>query len=139
TRFGSGGSQFHLDGEPREVESVYLGVYRARTFNRVGWYNPALLRTEDDDLNWRIRDAGLRIWLDPAIRSTYLCRDTLGGVWRQYHAYGLWKVALATLRPGAIHPRHLVPAAFVLALIGAAVISLSWWWPALPLLLAVYL
>jgi glycosyltransferase involved in cell wall biosynthesis/SAM-dependent methyltransferase len=139
TGFGSGGSQFHLDGEAREVESVYLGVYRADLFDRVGWYNPALLRTEDDDLNWRIRAAGQRIWLDPAIRSVYLCRDTFAGIWRQYHGYGLWKVALATLRPGAIRLRHLVPAAFVLALLVGAVVSLLWWWPALPLLLAVYL
>ncbi|MEP6469862.1 MAG: glycosyltransferase, partial [Chloroflexota bacterium] len=47
--FGSGGSQFHFEGEAREVESVYLGVYRSSAFERVGWYNPALLRTEDDD------------------------------------------------------------------------------------------
>ena len=139
TSFGSGGAQFHLDGEPRDVESVYLGVYRAEAFDKVGWYNPALLRTEDDDLNWRIRDAGMRIWLDPSIRSTYFCRDTFGGIWRQYHGYGLWKVALATLRPGAIRLRHLAPAAFVLALLGAALVSVLWWWPALPLLLAVYL
>ena len=139
TGFGSGGSQFHFAGEGREVESVYLGVYRADVFARVGWYNPALLRTEDDDLNWRLRADGLKIWLDPAISSTYLCRDSLGGVWSQYHGYGRWKVALATLRPGAIRLRHLVPAAFVLALVAAALASVAWWWPALPLLLAAYL
>jgi succinoglycan biosynthesis protein ExoA len=139
TGFGSGGSQFHFEGEGREVESVYLGVYRSSVFDRVGWYNPALLRTEDDDLNWRLRAAGLVIWLDPAIRSTYFCRDSLAGVWRQYHGYGRWKVALATLRPGAIRPRHLAPAGFVLALAAAALVSLLVWWPALSLLLALYL
>jgi SAM-dependent methyltransferase/GT2 family glycosyltransferase len=137
--FGSGGSQFHFEGEAREVESVYLGVYRSSAFERVGWYNPALLRTEDDDLNWRMRAARLVIWLDPAIRSTYFCRDSLAGVWRQYHGYGHWKVALATLRPGAIRLRHTVPAAFVVALLAAAVVSVVWLWLALPLLLALYL
>lgn len=126
--FGVGDSQFHFAGRAREVPSVYLGVYRADAFRRVGRYNTALLRTEDDDLNARIREAGLRIWLDPAIRSSYRCRDTLGEIWRQYHGYGLWKVALAAVRPGALRPRHMVPAAFVvaLALAGAAALLGVW-------------
>ena len=137
--FGIGDSQFHLVGGAREAESVYLGVYRSSVFERVGLYNPRLLRTEDDDMNARIREAGLRIWLDPTIRSTYLCRDSLRAVWRQYFGYGYWKVALATARPGAIRLRHLVPALFVVGLVTAGAISLVWWWPALPLVLVLYL
>jgi succinoglycan biosynthesis protein ExoA len=138
--FGIGDSQFHFSGTAaREVESVYLGIYRSSVFARVGRYNRALLRTEDDDLNWRIRDAGLAIWLEPTIRSTYLCRDSIGAIWRQFHGYGYWKVALATLRPGAIRWRHLVPALFVVGLIAAALASATLWWPALPVVLGVYL
>lgn len=128
--FGVGDSQFHFAGDARDVESVYLGVYRRDVFDRVGRYNPGLLRTEDDDLNARIREAGLRIRLDPSIQSTYRCRDSLGGIWRQYHGYGFWKVALATIRPSAIRWRHVVPAAFVLGLIiGCALALLGLWLP----------
>ncbi len=128
--FGVGDSQFHFAGDARDVESVYLGVYRRDVFDRVGRYNRALLRTEDDDLNARIREAGLRIRLEPSIRSTYRCRDSLVGIWRQYHGYGFWKVALATIRPSAIRWRHFVPAVFVLALIiGCALALLGWWLP----------
>ncbi|MEJ7804079.1 MAG: glycosyltransferase family 2 protein, partial [Candidatus Limnocylindria bacterium] len=83
--------------------------------------------------------SGLHIWLDPTIRSVYLCRDSLGAIWRQYHGYGFWKVALATMRPGAIHVRHLVPVSFVIGLVGAALVSTLLWWPALPLVLVGYL
>lgn len=128
--FGVGDSQFHFAGQARDVESVYLGVYRADVFARVGRYNTALLRTEDDDINARIRDAGLRIRLDPAIRSTYRCRETLREIWRQYFGYGLWKVALAAVRPGALRPRHLVPAAFVIVLaLGFVAALLGTWLP----------
>jgi succinoglycan biosynthesis protein ExoA len=136
--FGIGDSRFHFAGKAREVESVYLGVYRTRAFARVGRYSPVLLRTEDDDMNARIREAGFQIWLDPAIRSTYLCRESLAAVWRQYHGYGYWKVALAAARPGAIRLRHLAPAAFVLALLAAAVTSVIWWSPALPVVVVLY-
>jgi GT2 family glycosyltransferase len=137
--FGIGDSQFHFAGAAREVDSVYLGVYRKSVFDRIGLYNSQLQRTEDDDLNWRIKAAGLRIWMDPAIQSTYQCRGDLASIWGQFYGYGFWKVALATLRPSAIRMRHVVPAAFVIGLAIAVLVSALAWWPALPLLIAVYL
>lgn len=135
--FGIGDSQFHFAGEPREVDSVYLGVYRARVFEIVGRYNAALLRTEDDDMNARIRAAGMRVWLDPTIRSTYFCRDSLAEIWQQYHGYGYWKVALASVRPDAVRPRHVVPAALVLTLVvGVALLAVPVW--LLPVLVVGY-
>lgn len=139
SRFGIGNSQFHFAGAGRrEVDSVYLGVYRADAFRTVGRYDETLLRTEDDDMNERIRAAGMRIVLDPQIRSTYLCRNKLSTIWSQYHGYGLWKVALFAVRPGAMRLRHLVPALFVLGTAGAAVTTLTAWRPAFPLLAALY-
>lgn len=135
---GVGDSSFHFEGTARDVDSVYLGVYRRDVLIKVGPYDPALLRTEDDDMNARIRAAGGRIRLDPSIRSTYLPRRTLGGLFRQYLGYGEWKVALAAVRPGAIRLRHVAPAALVAMFVAAAVISIVWWWPALLGLMLAY-
>jgi succinoglycan biosynthesis protein ExoA len=136
---GVGDSSFHFDGMARDVDSVYLGVYRRTILDTVGAYDPGLLRTEDDDMNARIRSSGGRIRLDPSIRSTYIGRQTLGPLFRQYHGYGYWKVALAAKRRDAIRLRHLVPAAFVLALVFAGALSLVAWPPALPLVVVLYL
>ena len=132
--FGVGDSQFHFAGAARDVDSVYLGVYRADALGRVGRYNVELLRTEDDDLNARIRASGFRLRLDPTIRSVYQCRETLGAIWRQYFGYGYWKVALATIRSGALRPRHAAPAVFVLGLAGTMALALAGWWLPLALL-----
>ena len=136
--FGIGDSQFHFGGRGREADSVYLGVYRGSAFGRVGRYNAALLRTEDDDMNARIRAAGMRIWLDPAIGSTYLCRTRILEIWTQYRGYGYWKVGLGTIRRSAIRPRHLVPAAFVAGTAVATAISVVAWRPAVVVLSAAY-
>lgn len=135
---GVGDSSFHFEGEARDVESVYLGVYRRSVLDSVGRYDPGLLRTEDDDMNARIRAIGGRIRLDPSIRSTYIGRQTLRALFRQYHGYGYWKVALAGKRPAAIRLRHLAPAAWVLALVIAAIVSIVAWSPALPVLVVLY-
>lgn len=125
--FGVADSQFHFEGPARQVDSVYLGVYRNERLVSVGLYNPALLRTEDDDMNARIRASGGTIWIDPDLRSTYLCRNSLSAIWRQFFGYGYWKVALAAVRPEAIRPRHFVPAAFLIAILGSGAIALLGW------------
>jgi cellulose synthase/poly-beta-1,6-N-acetylglucosamine synthase-like glycosyltransferase len=139
SRTGVGDSMFHFDDVAADVDSVYLGVYRRSVLDAVGRYDPDLLRTEDDDMNARIRAAGGRIRLDPSIRSTYLGRQTLGGLFRQFHGYGYWKVALAAKRPDAIRVRHVVPAAFVAVLVVAAVVSIAAWPPAFPGIALLYL
>jgi len=138
SRAGVGDSSFHFEGEARDADSVYLGVYRRSVLDAVGPYDPALQRTEDDDMNTRIRAAGWRIRLDPSIRSSYLPRTTLDALFRQYRGYGDSKVALAAVRPDALRPRHLVPAALVGAFVTAAVVSVLAWRPALPGLARTY-
>lgn len=133
-----GDSSFHFVGKARDVDAVYLGVYRRSVLDLMGPYDPTLSRTEDDDFNARIRSGGGRLRLDPSIRSTYIGRQTLDGLFRQYHGYGYWKVALAAKRPDAIRPRHLVPAVFIATVMGLAVLSLARGIPLLPLLLGVY-
>ena len=137
--FAIGDSQFHFSGGARDADSVYLGVFRAEVFRAVGRYNPALLRTEDDDMNARVRQHGFRIHLDPAIRSDYRCRGDLRSIWRQYFGYGFWKVALLAVRPTALRIRHLIPAAFVVAVVVSAVVSLLTGLPAFGALAAAWL
>ena len=61
--------------------------------------------------------------MDPRIRSTYFSRGTFAGLWRQYHGYGFYKVAV--MRKHRVIPsvRHLVPAAFVVGSAGALALS----------------
>jgi succinoglycan biosynthesis protein ExoA len=139
SRFGVGDSRFHDAAAEGRVESVYLGVYRRTMLDLVGRYDTRLLRTEDDDMNARVRAAGGLIWLDPAVRSTYLCRDNLAGLVRQYHGYGFWKARFLRQRPSELRFRHVVPSAFLVAVVAAVGVSLAVWPPALPLLAAIYL
>jgi GT2 family glycosyltransferase len=136
--FAVGNSSFHFVGPARDVEAAAWGIYRRSVLDHVGPYNTRLLRTEDDDMNARIRASGWCIRLDPSIRARYLARATLPELFRQYHGYGYWKVALAIARPEAIRPRHLVPAGFVLMVGLAGAASLTVWRPALPLLAVTY-
>jgi glycosyltransferase involved in cell wall biosynthesis len=117
--FGVGPSHFrtHTD-QPMYADTVFGGCYRREVFDKVGLFNESLVRGQDMEFNLRLRRAGCRILLVPAIRSKYFARSRLGDFIQYNWINGLW-----TLRPflyseiTPIRLRHLVPMFFVLALI----------------------
>lgn len=133
SRFGLGGGRFHHATREEEADTAYMGAFRRDVFDRVGLFNEELLRGQDIEMNYRIRQAGGKVLLTPALRSSYRSRATLGGLWRQYFNNGIWNVRLAQMTPGALSVRHWVPLAFVLALAATLTLALT---PAGPLPLA---
>jgi glycosyltransferase involved in cell wall biosynthesis len=113
--FGIGPGRFHYAEEVREVETVYLGLFRADTVLRVGGYDEDRLQwaAEDQELNFRIRRAGGRIVVDPSIRSWYFPRQTPRSLWRQYRNYGVCKASTLAKHRTLPYWRPLAPAALV--------------------------
>lgn len=122
--FGVGDSRFHYATKPQEVDSVYMGAWPRKIFDRVGPFDEEMVRNQDDEFNYRLRAAGGRVWLDPSIRSTYTTRATLRSLWRQYFQYGLYKVRVFQKVPGSAQTRHWVPPLFALAVLGGPVVAL---------------
>jgi hypothetical protein len=113
--FSTGGAGFHNPNREGYVDTVPYGCWRKSTLQRLGLFDPALVRNQDDELNLRILREGGRIWQSPRIRSWYRPRSSLSSLFRQYCQYGYWKVAIIRkhVLPGSW--RHLVPGLFVLA------------------------
>jgi GT2 family glycosyltransferase len=123
--FGVGDSAFRQgDVEAQWTDSVPYGAYRREVFERVGKFAMDIDRGEDDEFNYRLRQAGGRIWLTPEVRSVFYCRDSLQALARQYWNYGLAKAAVLERHPERLRPRHLAPSALVLSLAGGAALSI---------------
>jgi cellulose synthase/poly-beta-1,6-N-acetylglucosamine synthase-like glycosyltransferase len=124
SRFGVGGVAFRTGRHrPGPVDTVAFGAYPRAVLAQVGGYDEELACNEDDELNFRLQQAGEQIWYDPSIRAQYFSRATLGRLWRQYYRYGLYKVLVARKRGGFASPRHLVPAAFVAATAASSLVA----------------
>jgi succinoglycan biosynthesis protein ExoA len=95
-----------------DVDVVHCGAYRPEGFERAGLFDESLVRNQDDDLAFRLRQAGGRVVLDPTIRSHYVPRGSLRGVFRQYYEYGFWKAVLMRKHRQVISGRSLAPLAF---------------------------
>ena len=115
SRFGVGNAQFHYGGAPGPTDTVYLGVFRRSALERVGGFDETLIRNQDYELNWRIRDTGGVVWFDPDLRVRYRPRSTLRGLAKQYFEYGQWKREVLRRHPRSVRARQLAPPAAVVA------------------------
>jgi succinoglycan biosynthesis protein ExoA len=139
--FGVGDAHFRYSHQERYVDTVAFGAYRREVFDKIGLFDEKLVRNQDYDLNYRLRKAGGKILLTPAIKSHYYTRASLKKLWSQYFQYGFWKVQMLRKHPRSARARQLVPPLFALTLLlsGAlsAVSSLAFW--AFALVIASYL
>ena len=109
-------------GQRVPADTVYCGAFRRDVFERFGPFDERFVRSQDDELNLRIRTAGGTVVLDPSISARYRPRGSWRSVLRQYHDYGYWKVAVMRKHGRATSLRSLVPGAFAgsLLVLGAA-------------------
>ena len=114
SRLGAGPAAFRREGgEPRYVDTVYLGAFRASTIREIGGYDEWSGGNEDAELAWRAQRSG-GVYLDPSIKSYYLGRDGLGPLARQFYRYGHNRARTIRKHPGSLSWRQLaVPALFV--------------------------
>lgn len=119
--FGVGSARFHYSDAEELVDTVYMGAWRRDVFDRIGLFDEELIRDQDDEFNYRLREHGGKILLSPSIRSEYTGRGMPKALWKQYFQYGLWKVRVLQKHPRQMSWRQFVPPLFALALIVTAV------------------
>ena len=119
--FGVGDARFRTGGLAGHVDTVAFGAYRKSVFGEVGDLDEALVRNQDDELNYRLTESGWRIWFEPRIQSVYHARSSYGKLFRQYRQYGYWKVFVNRKHRTVTTWRQLAPAAFLLVLVSLTV------------------
>jgi len=124
--FAMGGAAGHNQDYEGFLDTVYLGCWRRGTFDRIGLFDEALVRNQDDEFNLRLIRAGGKIWQSPRIRSSYRPRESLRTLFRQYMQYGYWKIPVIQKHKIPASIRHLIPGGFVMALTLLPLISLAW-------------
>lgn len=128
--FGSGGAASRREDLEGEVDTVYLGAWWRAELLRLGGFDEALVRNQDDELALRIVRGGGRVWQSASIRSWYTPRGSFMALCRQFWQYGYWKVAVIRKHRLPASLRHLVPFAFVavlaLLLLAGFVAPMAW-------------
>jgi cellulose synthase/poly-beta-1,6-N-acetylglucosamine synthase-like glycosyltransferase len=121
TPLGTGGAGFRreMEGET-EVDTGFTGVWRRSTLEQHGGWNEEFVNDQDMELAARIRDAGGRIVCIPEMAASYIPRDTLTALARQYLRYGRYRVKTTNRHPQSLRRSQLLPPALVLTAAAAA-------------------
>jgi glycosyltransferase involved in cell wall biosynthesis len=125
----------------REIDHVCTGntIYRASALVAVGGLDETLGYGYDNDLSYRLKDAGFELAFVPAARSIHHWRRGLRGFCAQHYGQGYGRLQLIAKHPARrtgdsvspwpmmLHPPVMV-AAVVLGLAAALAIVANWPW-----------
>lgn len=123
TRIGSGGSAHrgaHVSGY---VEHGHHAGFRLESFRAVGGYDESFSHNEDAELDYRLTQAGGRIWLDADIRLDYSMRASLPALARQYWRYGIGRGRTVLKHRMPLRLRQMIPPLMLLAIIGGLALT----------------
>lgn len=122
--FGSSVAGYRRNQGKRYVNSMFHAAYRKEVFEKAGLFNENLGRTEDNEMHYRIRQAGYKLCFIPEIHSYQYVRSSLFKMLKQKYANGYWIGLTTGVCPGCLSLYHFVPFVFVLAIIVSTILSI---------------
>lgn len=140
SRLGLGGSTFHLvTSQEGPADTVFLGCFRKDAVVAVGGFDETLFRAQDWELNYRLREAGEKIFFSPKLRVTYRPRSSPKAVLQQFYETGKWRREVVRRHRETISLRYLAPPIAVAGVLGGSALGLAGLATKKPLLLAGWL
>jgi len=113
TTFGMGLGNFRTLTNSGFTDTVGTPLYPYWVFEKLGFFDEQLIRNQDDDFNFRVTEAGGKIYYLHSIEVKYYVRGNYTGLRRQFYQYGYWKVFVNRKHQAVTTKRQLVPPLFV--------------------------
>ena len=137
--FGSSIGPGRSGKEKKYVKSMFHAAYRREVFEKAGVFNEKLLRTEDNEMHYRVRKTGYVLCFDPEIKSYQYARDSLKHMIRQKYGNGYWIGLTLGVCPGCISVYHLVPFCFIMGIVVSTLLAIFGIWQIALIIWAAYL
>jgi glycosyltransferase involved in cell wall biosynthesis len=138
SRFGSGSAMYKRMRNAGYVDTLGYAAYRREVFGAVGGYDERLVRTEDNEIHYRMKKAGYKFYYSPAIRSHHYPRESLMRMVRQKYGNGLWIGLTMSIQPKCFGLRHFIPGLFVVVMCFCAALGFMDSWAPLIVVLGLY-
>ena len=123
SKFGVGNSSFRTGAQSGYVDTVPFGTFRKELFDKIGYFNEELPRSEDNEFNYRIRKNGGKVYLFNDTEIIYYPRDTIYKLMKMGFQNGEWATYTGYIIPRTMGIRHFIPLLFVLGLIVGTIIT----------------
>jgi succinoglycan biosynthesis protein ExoA len=131
SKLGNGGSKHRAGGGGEWVDHGHHALMRIAAYRAVGGYDETFSHNEDAELDFRLRQAGFRIWMTSKTYMTYYPRSSASALFRQYLGYGRGRAKNLLKHKSVPKIRQAIPLA-VAPVAAGAVLALLYWWAAVP-------
>ena len=143
--FGSGIASYRRDGDTEYVKTIAHACYKKEVIDKVGKFDERLQRAEDNDMNYRVREAGYKICKSDKISSEYYTRPTLKGMLKQKYGNGKYIGIGSIIKTSKMFSLyHYIPMLFVIGLIVSTALFVpglmmwnEFWWLTIPFIAGV--
>lgn len=136
--FGSSIAPYRRQQGKTYVNSLFHGAYRREVFDKVGFFNEDLARTEDNEIHYRMQKAGFKLCFNPEIISYQHTRSSLKSMIKQKYGNGKWIGLTLSVSPKCLSYYHFVPFLFVMSVLICSVIAVFGYPLLLEILLLLY-
>lgn len=133
SKLGTGGSKHRHLSAGEWIDHGHHALMRISAFGAVGGYDETFSHNEDAELDYRLRQAGYRIWMSGRTQMVYYPRASLKGLYFQYLGYGRGRAKNVLKHRVIPKVRQMVPLA-VFPVVLLAAFSFIHWIAAVPLL-----
>jgi succinoglycan biosynthesis protein ExoA len=121
SRLGTGEAAFRHSSEGEiEVDSGFTGLWWRATLQEHRGWDEDWPNDQDTELAARIRKSGGAIVCIPEMAASYIPRDSLGKLVRQYWRYGFYRAKTSRAHPESMRRSHVLAPGLALAVLAAA-------------------
>lgn len=137
--FGGGIAKFRRGKKCQYVDTLAFASYRKNVFKDIGGYDERLVRTEDNEIHYRMKKKGYKFYFSPNIKSERFSRSSLKKLLKQKYLNGYWIGLTLGVSPKCFSKYHLTPLLFIISIIIATIINIRGYSLFLKIILASYI
>jgi glycosyltransferase involved in cell wall biosynthesis len=123
--FAMASAAYRWSKKEQYVDTVVYAAYKRKLFEKIGYFEEEFTISEDAELNWRIRQAGYKIFYSPKIKTYYYPRKSIFKFIKQMFRYGILRVNVLKKHIDSIKIVHLIPPIFVFSIIILTLLTLG--------------
>lgn len=115
------GARYGFSG--RKITEIYHNpgcnvIYKKAAILKVGNFNPRLLTCEDEELDFRLRQAGYKLLFTPNVIVDHYRRPTYKKIFIQSHRFAIGRAQAIKLHPTMARWFHFIPSLLLLSAAG---------------------
>lgn len=124
TNFGVSGNSFRTMKEGFQ-DTIPYPIIKKKALVEAGEYDPDLTRNQDNDMNYRLRKLGHRLYLTDKTTCKYFPQETVQKMKNYAFRIGYWNAKSLVISRKSMAIRHFIPMLFVIYLFATTLLLIS--------------